>query len=91
MAEKRRQKGRLLEGSKKIFRLPWGTGRAYRRTDGVGKLVVPVDLPCSWNLPCLARIFHDFDVIDQPFGFYRIIGGIVEADWGWSQQVFLRI
>jgi hypothetical protein len=39
----------------------------------------------------LPRIFHDFDVIDQPFGFYRIIGGIVEADWGWSQQVFLRI
>jgi L-amino acid N-acyltransferase YncA len=46
-----------------------------------------IDVGC-WQL---ARIFHDFDVIDQPFGFYRIIGGIVEADWGWSQQVFLRI
>jgi hypothetical protein len=36
-------------------------------------------------------MFHDFDFIRQPFGFYRIIGGIVEADWGWSQQGFLRI
>jgi hypothetical protein len=36
-------------------------------------------------------MFHDFDFIRQPFGFYRIIGGIVEADWGWSQQGSLRI